>query len=718
MRLPAVTSGAAGVCGKPTVRCGVCPNQAFEPFDGAVLLGHLRGRQIVGVYPLLEDDTCWFCAIDLDGTGWRDDTRAVRTAAHELGIPVAVERSRSGNGAHVWIFFAERVPAADARRLSSAVLTEATAHQPSIGLASYDRLFPSQDVMPKGGFGNLIALPLQRAARERGCSVFVDDEFIPFADQWAYLARVERVEPGRLELVVAAASRRAGGILGVADESEHPDEPWRARGEELPLSGPLPSEVRAVLAQQLYVERDGLPPRLYDRIRRLAAFANPVFYERQRLRLSTGRVPRLVACAEEHARHVALPRGCLDDLRDLLARAGVALVIDDRRTVGETNDATFTGTLTAAQRTAVDVIVRHETGVLVAPPGAGKTVMAAALIAQRGVSTLVIVPSRTLVDQWRTRLGAFLDVPPQSIGTITGGRRKPSGTIDIATIQSLARGGQVDDGVLGYGFVVVDECHHVPAVSTEQVLRSIPARYVLGLTATLQRRDGHRPIIRMQCGPTRHTIRTWPDLALGVVRRETATSSGALCADAGIQELYRVLAEDEPRNELIVRDTLDAIDEGRCPLVLTGRRDHLDRLEAMLAPHVQSMAVLHGGLRPAERRAAIAALTASDGPTLPRGLRPHTGWHTGSTAAQACPGMSATRCVQAASWASTIRRRDCAACIPRRTLVALPPDGIILQVLVSAERPLTGRSFGEWPPTIQRRHRGRLGPLTGLSPQH
>ncbi len=607
---------AAGVCGKPTVRCGACPNQAFEPLDDAVLLGHLRGRHTVGVYPLLEDDTCWFCAIDLDGAGWRDDARAVRTAAHELGIPVAVERSRSGEGAHVWIFFSERVPAADARRLASVVLTEATARRPSIGLASYDRLFPSQDVTPKGGFGNLIALPLQRAARERGCSIFVDGDLVPFADQWAYLARVERVEPERLELVVAAASRRAGGVLGVPDESEHPDEPWRARGEELPLSGPLPSEVRAVLAQQLYVERDGLPPRLYDRIRRLAAFANPVFYERQRLRLSTGRVPRLVACAEEHARHVALPRGCLDDLRDLLARAGVALVIDDRRTVGETNDAPFTGTLTAAQRTALDALIPHQTGVLVAPPGAGKTVMAAALIAQRGVSTLVIVPSRTLVDQWRTRLAAFLDVPPKAIGTITGGRRKPSGTIDIATIQSLTRGGQVDDAVLGYGFVVVDECHHVPAVSTEHVLRSIPARYVLGLTATLQRRDGHQPIIRMQCGPTRHTMRTRPNLALGVVRRDTATLSGALAADAGIQELYRVLAQDGPRNERIVRDTLDAIDEGRCPLVLTGRRDHLDRLEAMLSPHVQSMAVLHGGLRPAERRAAIAALTASDGPTL------------------------------------------------------------------------------------------------------
>ena len=242
--------------------------------------------------------------------------------------------------------------------------------------------------------------------------------------------------------------------------------------------------------------------------------------------------------------------------------------------------------------------------------------MAAALIAERGVSTLVIVPSRTLVDQWRARLAAFLEVSPTAIGTITGGRRKPSGAIDVATIQSLARGGQVDDAVLGYGFVVVDECHHVPAVSTEQVLRSMPARFVLGLTATPQRRDGHQPIIRMQCGPTRHAIRTRPALALGVIRRDTATASGALSTDAGIQALYRLLAEDEPRNEQIVRDTLDALAEGRCPLVLTGRRDHLERLQEMLAPHVERMAVLHGGLRPPERRAALAALTASDGPTL------------------------------------------------------------------------------------------------------
>ena len=305
MRLPAVTSGAAGVCGKPTVRCGVCPNQAFEPFDGAVLLGHLRGRQIVGVYPLLEDDTCWFCAIDLDGDGLaRRHAAQSETAAHELGIPVAVERSRSGNGAHVWIFFAEaspcrRRPAPFIRRLDGG---DSAPAEHWLGLVRPAVPEPGRDAE------GWLRQPDRTAASSEprgssGCSVFVDDEFIPFADQWAYLARVERVEPGRLELVVASRPRGGrAGSLAWRTRSEHPDEPWRARGEELPLSGPLPSEVRAVLAQQLYV-----------RARRPAAASlrpNPKargFCKSGVLRAAAAAAldwPRAepVGCAEEHAR--------------------------------------------------------------------------------------------------------------------------------------------------------------------------------------------------------------------------------------------------------------------------------------------------------------------------------------------------------------------------------------------------------------------------------
>ncbi len=325
----------AGICAKPKIRCGACLNQSFLPVSDDLLRDHLQGRVVVGVYPLLLDERCWFAAIDLDGATWRADVTAVREAATELAVPVAVERSRSGDGAHVWMFFSEPVEAAEARRLAFAVITEASARRPAIGLSSYDRVFPSQDVMPAGGFGNLIALPLQRAARDRGASVFLDDALEPYPDQWQYLARIERLGGARLRELVALAAHREGGVLGVADSDEQPGEPWRAPTDaQLPLLGPVPDQVVVTLRQQLYVPHAGLPPRLVDRIRRLAAFANPAFYERQRLRLPVGRVPRVIGCAEEHPGYVALPRGLLDDLRSLLDAAGTTLVIDDRRTSG------------------------------------------------------------------------------------------------------------------------------------------------------------------------------------------------------------------------------------------------------------------------------------------------------------------------------------------------------------------------------------------------
>jgi superfamily II DNA or RNA helicase len=605
----------SGICEKPRVRCGVCPNQAFISVADDVLRVHLQGRIVAGVYPLLRDDTSWFVAIDLDGESWREDAVALREAATDVGVPVAVERSRSGDGAHVWVFFSEAVPAVQARRLASALLTDATGRRPAIGLDSYDRLFPSQDVLPDGGFGNLIALPLQHEARDQGCSVFLDDQLDPFADQWRFLAHVGRLDRARVDGLVAAASTREGGVLGVADETEEPDEPWRVgRATTLVLIGPVPDEVRIVLAQQVYVPREGLPPQLVDRIRRLAAFANPVFYERQRLRLPVGHVPRLIGCAEEHPEHIALPRGCLDALETLLADSGVSLVADDRRSDGSPITATFTGELTTEQRAALAALQRHETGVLVAPPGAGKTVIAAALIAERAVATLVLVATRTLVDQWRARLATFLDIEPAAIGTIQGGRRKPIGIVDVATIQTLARDDAASEMLASYGMLVIDECHHVPAISTEKVARLAPARYVLGLTATPQRRDGHQPIIRMQCGPTRHTIRTRPALALRVLRRNTNCQIDS-ANDVGIQQVYRQLADDHDRNALIVADTLAAIAEGRSPLILTSRIDHLERLAALLRPEIPHLAELHGGLRPADRRRTLAELAESDEPS-------------------------------------------------------------------------------------------------------
>jgi len=604
-----------GVCEKPRVRCGVCPNQAFLAADSQAVLAHLQGRQVMGIYPLLPDETCWLLAIDLDGDSWRVDAEALRVASGELGLAPAVERSRSGAGAHVWFFFSSAVTAAQARALGTLLLTRAMARCPTMRMDSYDRLFPSQATMPAGGFGNLIALPLQRAAREHGNTVFLDEQLEPYADQWAFLASAPRIAPERLAALVAEED---GPVLGVAEPPADRDKPWRS---PKPLTvrlaeAELPPRVAATLAQRLYVERAGLPAPLLDAVRRLAAFANPVFRERQAMRLSTALTPRVITCFEDLPAHLALPRGCVDGLRSLLGDLGVELALTDERSDGVAVKSRFTGTLTEPQSQAVGGLVGHEIGVLCAPPGAGKTVMGASLIAARGRSTLVLVHRKQLVEQWTARLGEFLAAGPGVIGTIGGGRRKPSGLIDVATVQTLART-ELDQGTLDrYGHVVVDECHHVPAVSVERLLGSFTARYVTGLTATPYRRDGHQPIITMQCGPTRHTmdVQTGDQLALRVIRRDTAFDPAVLPPDPGIQEIYSALAGDERRVELIAEDARAMLAEGRSPIVLTERREHLERLVECLRDQVPALVALHGDVTPRRRRAALARV--ADGPRL------------------------------------------------------------------------------------------------------
>lgn len=355
-------------------------------------------------------------------------------------------------------------------------------------------------------------------------------------------------------------------------------------------------------------------------MRRLATFSNPLFLERQRLRLSTARTPRVIGCFEQQGRFLVLPRGSLTPLKELLDGLDVRLELIDERIDGIELDARFTGELTDAQAEAAREMLTHELGVLCAPPGIGKTVIAAHLIAARGRSTLVLVHSKPLLEQWIQRLTQFLDVDIKQIGVIGAGRSKPTGRLDIATVQSLARRKSLQELLAGYGHVVVDECHHVPAVTAERVLRSAAARCVTGLTATPYRRDGHHPIIAMQCGPIRHeidrrTVRAGEELRLRVVRRETSFDPAVLPTDAGIQEIYGALAVDERRTELIVKDALQLTAEGRSPIILTERREHLRRLAARLRDRVPALIELHGEMRPRARRAAVEQLATTSGDT-------------------------------------------------------------------------------------------------------
>jgi hypothetical protein len=433
-----------GICEKPRVKCAECPSRRFLSVNETVIRWHLSGQDdtgqpfVGGVYPMLLDETCFFVAIDFDKAQWHDDARAFLETSRGLGVPAALERSRSGRGGHVWIFFEQAIPAALARRLASYVLTESMDARPDIGFQSYDRLFPSQDTLPQGGFGNLIALPLQKRAREQGNSVFVDDQLVPYPDQWAFLSSIRRLSRGQVEGLAAQGERR-GRIVGLRLPSEDEDlEPWKAapsrRRVDPPADVVLPASIELVLGNEVYIPKQGLSPWLRNQIVRLSAFQNPEFYKAQAMRFATYGKPRIISCAEDNAAHIGLPRGCLDDLREFLAVLKVAVTVLDERRVGEPIDATFHGTLRADQLKAAKALLPHDTGVLAATTAFGKTVVAAWLIAQRGVNTLVLVHRRQLLDQWIDRLAAFLNVPHASIGRIGGGRNKPTGRIDVAVI--------------------------------------------------------------------------------------------------------------------------------------------------------------------------------------------------------------------------------------------------------------------------------------------
>lgn len=612
-----------GVCELPKVKCGDCTRQAFLPVDDTAVLQHLRGKHVMGVYPMLPDETCWFLAADFDKGSWKEDVQAFTETARGLGLPALVERSRSGNGAHVWFFFSAPVAAATARKMGCHLITETMAARHELSMDSYDRLFPSQDTTPRGGFGNLIALPLQHGPRQQGNSVFLDDNLNAYADdqQWAVLASVRRIDAAIVEGIATDATR-LDAIVGVRSAETTDDgedaAPWTRPPSGTPrmrrIAGPIPARVSAVLAQRLFIAKDGVPSPLLNQIKRLAAFQNPEFYKKQAMRLSTARTPRVIWCAEELSAYVALPRGCRVGVEALLLEHGVALEVVDERVTGPPLDVRFQEKLTSIQESAARAMLAHEMGVFVAPPGVGKTVVGTYLVASRACSTLVLVHRRPLLDQWLAQLTLFLGLDRKEVGQIAGAKHRPTGRLDVAMIQSLVRKDSVSDLVAGYGQVIVDECHHLPAIQFERVLREVKARFVVGLTATPQRRDGHQPITEMQLGPVRFKVdvkaqaRARP-FEHRLIARETSYRTSSR-EKLGIQELYAGLSRDEARNVLILNDVVRALEEGRSPILLTERKEHLEYFRNRLERVARHLVVLQGGMGAKADRAVRAQLEA------------------------------------------------------------------------------------------------------------
>ena len=628
----------AGLCRKPKGKCADCANSAYLPFDEVAVEAHLNGTCVLGIYPLLSDDTCAFLAIDFDETSWRMDVQAAVSTCESIHIPYAVEISRSGNGAHLWFFFEEPVKAVYARRFGSQILSMTMQEHSQLSFTSYDRMFPNQDNLPKGGFGNLIALPFQREAYRRGGSIFVDRQFNPFSDQWRFLSSMNKLTKAELDARIAAWPAPPLGELWT-DEEEADSKPWLHKKQHL-NSADAPAEIECTLADMLYIRTSGFSQRALNQIRRLAAFRNPQFYQAQAMHMPVWNKPRVICCAEFDRGYLCLPRGCMDDFSSFAHANGFNLAWQDERNPGIKVNINFSGELRDEQQAALDALSAYDNGVLSATTAFGKTVIGAALIGQKKVNTLILVHRKQLMEQWKARLSEFLDIldelpeEPKKrgrikrrdiIGSFGAGKDTRSEIVDIAMMQSMGSADDIVPWIANYGMVIVDECHHVPAASFEQVLKKVPAKFIYGLTATPTRQDGHHPILYMHMGNIRYRV----DAKAQAAKRPFYHTMIPRFTGARFQmdqsstipligQYYSQIVLDDLRNHQIVDDVLTCVKEGRSCLILTERTKHVEILAMLLREQTAGVLTLTGGKTNAETARQLSSLKAvpSDKPLV------------------------------------------------------------------------------------------------------